>query len=385
MPAPLIASHNILSPLGFSTDENFSAVRNGKSGLALQASSPTSNTPFCAALINTDKLDMAFQAIGNPNKYTRFEKLLILSISHALKDSEVDIRSEQTGILISTTKGNIDLLDAENYHGFGENRIHLWEAAQQVQAFFENPNVPIVLSNACISGALAVIMASDYIRSGRYNNIVVAGADIISKFVVSGFQSFLALAENPCQPYDKNRNGLNLGEGCGTIVLTNNKKAGLDGELIAVAGGASSNDANHISGPSRTGAGLTLAIGKSLKNAGISAGDVNYLCAHGTATIFNDEMESLAFSTAGLSATPVNSFKGYYGHTLGAAGLIESVLTVKSMTEKLLVKTAGYTDCGVSGKINVITENTQANIHHAMKTASGFGGCNAALIFSKLS
>ena len=113
---------------------------------------------------------MAFQAIGNPNKFTRFEKLLILSISHALKDSEVDIRSEQTGILISTTKGNIDLLDAENHHGFGENRIHLWEAAQQVQAFFENPNVPIVLSNACISGALAVIMASDYIRSGRYNN-----------------------------------------------------------------------------------------------------------------------------------------------------------------------------------------------------------------------
>ena len=383
MPSTYIASHNIISPLGFTTEENFSAIQEGKSGIVLQTDSSLSSEPFYGAVIDTERLDNEFGSVADLEKFTRFEKLLILSITDALKDSNVDVKSERTGLLISTTKRNIDLLDSKNNRGFDENRVQLWESAKQVQAFFGNPNVPVVLSNACISGALAIIMASDYIKSGRYDNMVVAGADIISKFVVSGFQSFLALAEEPCKPYDKQRNGLNLGEGCGTIVLTNNPDRSVDGKKIMVAGGASSNDANHISGPSRTGDGLALAIGKTLKIAGVPTDDIDYISAHGTATIFNDEMESLAFSTSGLSAAPTNSFKGYYGHTLGAAGTIESILTVKSMTENALVRTAGYDDYGVSGKINVISENEEANIDNAMKTASGFGGCNAALVFSK--
>ncbi len=382
MSSVFIASHNIVSPLGFSTKENFDGIKNGISGVQLQIDDSLSNTPFYGAVINTEKLEKQFQLIGNPKNYTRFEKLLILSISDALKDSSVDVKSERTGLLISTTKGNIDLLESDKKNQFDENRVQLWESARQVHEFFGNPNIPMVLSNACISGVLAIIMASDYIKSGRYDSIIVAGADILSKFVVSGFQTFMALDEEPCKPYDKKRNGLNLGEGCGTMVLTNNSEATIDGKKIVVSGGASSNDANHISGPSRTGDGLALAIEKSLKNASISAGDIDFISAHGTATIFNDEMESLAFSASGLSSVPVNSLKGYYGHTLGAAGTIESILTVKTMTQNLLVRTAGYDEYGVGGKINVIAKNEEANIDHAMKTASGFGGCNAALVFS---
>ena len=149
-------------------------------------------------------------------------------------------------------------------------------------------------------------------------------------------------------------------------------------------GGASSNDANHISGPSRTGEGLILSMRGALKEAQIEeVSTIGYISAHGTATRYNDEMESLAFGTMGLQDTPLNSLKGYWGHTLGAAGVIEAVATLHSLREGFLIPSAGFQSMGVSQPLNVIRAFEEKKINRALKTASGFGGCNAAAVFER--
>ena len=199
--------------------------------------------------------------------------------------------------------------------------------AEVVKDFFGFRNTPYIISNACISGVLAIGTAYRFLRMGRFKNAIVTGGDILSEFVVSGFQSFQALSPEPCKPYDITRTGLSIGEACGTLILTADQGRS-DQSGILIKGMATSNDANHISGPSRTGEELALAITTVMNEAKIAPSQVNFLSAHGTATPFNDEMEAKAFALAGLNHVPMNSFKGYWGHTLGAAGVVESVASV---------------------------------------------------------
>jgi 3-oxoacyl-[acyl-carrier-protein] synthase-1 len=148
-------------------------------------------------------------------------------------------------------------------------------------------------------------------------------------------------------------------------------------------GAAVSNDANHISGPSRTGHELSIAIGRALSDAGVAAKDVDFISAHGTATLYNDDMEARAMNLSGLERVPLNSLKGYYGHTLGAAGLIESVISISSLKENLILPTLGFRRPGTVEPANVLSEAQTGDIRICLKTASGFGGCNAAAVFGK--
>ena len=152
---------------------------------------------------------------------------------------------------------------------------------------------------------------------------------------------------------------------------------------IAILGGAISNDANHISGPSRTGEGLQLAIKNALKE-NVATNTIDYISAHGTATVFNDEMEAKAFHALYLDKVPVNSFKGYWGHTLGAAGILESILAYKSLINNQLLHSQGFSENGVSVPLNIIQKTKKADLKTALKTSSGFGGCNAAVVFQKI-
>jgi len=191
------------------------------------------------------------------------------------------------------------------------------------------------------------------------------------------------LSATPCKPFDAKRDGLSLGEGVGTVVLSNNFSAlGVD-EKITVSEGASSNDANHISGPSRTGEGLYQAISDTLHRACVLPHEIDFISAHGTATDYNDEMEAKAIERAGLMHAPVNSLKGFFGHTLGAAGIIESIISLESMRRNLLIKTQGLNVHGDSNPIRVMKNNEPKQISKTLKIASGFGGCNAAVIFEK--
>jgi len=169
---------------------------------------------------------------------------------------------------------------------------------------------------------------------------------------------------------------LNIGEGVGTIILSKNNPEG-----VSIVDGAVTNDANHISGPSRTGEGLFRAISKCIKN--IESSEISFINAHGTATPYNDEMEAIAFDRASISGIPINSFKANFGHTLGAAGIIETILSAHSLKNGVILPSLGFEACGVSVDVNISKKLTESNKKYGLKTGSGFGGCNIALLLQK--
>ncbi len=373
-----ISSDNILSPLGTTSAENFLQLSAMHSGIKKHENAMMSDTAFYASLFGN--LDEWINEDVRLESYTKFEKLLIASIRDALKNSEVDVADKKTVLIISSTKGNISLLETEKDAASVSDKISLHHSAKRVAEYFGFVNTPVVVSNACISGLLAMIMGMRFIQSGQYEHAVVAGADVISKFVLSGFQSFQAISNEPCKPFDEARNGINLGEAAGTVILSSNKSFS---KGIKITGGSVSNDANHISGPSRTGEELYQAIQKAMKDAGVVSTDIDFISAHGTATLYNDEMESKAINLASMQTVPVNSLKGYYGHTLGAAGLIEAVACIHSLKEDTVLPTIGFTKLGVPMPLNVSNILIKKSLQHCLKTASGFGGCNAAVVMTK--
>lgn len=372
-----IVSDNIISPLGSTTLENFALLQQDVSGIKEHTDLSLSDQSFFASLLKQEPGDIALTG-----KFTRFEKLLIASIEEALKQAPINLSDPRTILIISSTKGNISLLETNQHSDELGQRIALHTSAGLLRDYFLCANQPIVLSNACISGSLALLLAKRLINSGQYDHAVVAGADTISKFILSGFQSFQAVSPAACKPFDKNRTGINLGEGAGTIILSAKAEHSAG---IQLSGGSTSNDANHISGPSRTGEELSQAIHHAMKDAGIAANEISFISAHGTATLYNDEMEALAINLAGLEKIPINSLKGFYGHTLGAAGIIESIISAHSLEADLVMGSKGFESSGVSKPLNISNNVRRGNLQHCLKMASGFGGCNAAIILSKQS
>jgi len=370
-----ILADNVVNSLGFSTEEVAAAMKELRSGCKWVAGYPNATAPAMLGMIDKSAFQEKYNAIAPQRDFTFFEQLLVYSIHSALNQTHIDPKSDRVLFLFSTTKGNIELLAQPHPD---KERIHIWNSAQLITQYFENPNTSLIVSNACISGTQAIIVAQQLLRAGRYEHIVVCGADSISKFVVSGFQSFKALSLQICKPFDAARDGLNIGEGAATMILSLQKE---NSELIEVFSGASANDANHISGPSRTGEGLHIAIEKALQN--VDRNRLAFINAHGTATPYNDEMEAVAFSRSQIEKVPINSYKAYFGHTLGAAGVIETVLSAYSLKHNFIFSSLGFNQLGVTIPLNMNTVLSETKDIYALKTASGFGGCNAALILKK--
>ena len=371
-------AHNIISPLGMNTAENYAAVKAGRSELRRYEGKWGLPEPFVASLVDRDKIEQAFAAITDNKPYTFFEKMIILSAWQAIREAGINTASQRVLFILSTTKGNVFLLDKRET-GFPEERVLLGAAARQLADFFHNPNMPIVVSNACISGVCAQIEAIRNLESGCFDYVVTVGCDVQSAFIVSGFQSFKALSPEPCKPFDANRCGLNLGDAAATIIYTKKDTVGPD-EWEACRG-AIRNDANHISGPSRTGEGSYRALRIALGD--ISPEKIAFINAHGTATMYNDEMESVAIDRAGLAQVPVNGLKGYYGHTMGAAGILETILSMQAIDEHNILATKGYETLGITHPLLVSNQNQATDKRMFIKLLSGFGGCNAALLFAK--
>ena len=203
---------------------------------------------------------------------------------------------------------------------------------------------------------------------------------MLSKFIVSGFQSFKALSPERCKPYDNSRRGLNLGEAVGTIILERTD-ASEDSDSWHFVAGSIHNDANHISGPSRTGEGSYRVLEDLLVH--IDTDDLAFINAHGTATAYNDEMESIAIHRAGLDRVPANGLKGVYGHTLGAAGIIETILSMGAVDCGVILPTVGYSEQGTSYRLNIAPETRATDKRTFIKILSGFGGSNAGIAYRK--
>ena len=379
MTKTFVSYNNIISSLGFDSETVVDNISKGISGLEKKEDVSLLPEPFCASIISSEKIKEEFNKIADASKYTKLEQMLILSLGKVIEASNIPL-NEKAGLIISTTKGNIDALEKEN--NFPKNRAYLSELGKTIQNFFGFKNEAIVLSNACVSGILAISAAKRFICEGKYDHIFITSGDLVTKFILSGFSSFQALSAEPCKPYDKNRIGINLGEVVASVLVTSSKE-NLPKEAVEILGDATCNDANHISGPSRTGEGLFRSVKSALKEANITAAEIDYISAHGTATPFNDEMEAIAFNRLEMDNVPLNSLKGYFGHTLGASGLLETIVGMHSMKKNTLFISKGFDELGVSQKINIIKTNTPKTLNTFLKTASGFGGCNTAVIFKK--
>ena len=371
---------NIYSPLGVTTAENYAAVKQGRSMLrSYPAGTMDLPEAFTASLFDWGRVEPL-------DGYTRFERIVIQSVGRALAQTDIDVHSDRVLFVLSTTKGNVELLDSRSQQ-FPADRVLPGVAARVVAAYFGFCREPLVVSNACISGLSAQITAMRLIESGACDVAVVCGADVQSRFIISGFGSFKALSPMECRPFDIERLGLNLGEAAATVIYERSEKRGERREergerreWFAVRG-AVRNDAFHISGPSPKGEGSYRAIRAALGDT--PADELAFINVHGTSTMYNDEMESAAIDRAGLLDVPVNSLKGYYGHTMGAAGVLETILSMAAVDDGCILGTRGYEELGVSHRVRVSGQHAATTKQSFLKLLSGFGGCNAAMLFKK--
>lgn len=351
----------MITPLGAGTEQNLEVVLRGESRLSLHhdVHGTSIPEPFMGSLLET---------LPEREGYTPFEALCIEVATPAISRSGLDVTGPDTVFILSTTKGNIWSSPAES--------------ARKVALFFGNRTTPVVVSTACTSGVAAQLTAYRLLSAGTYNTAVLIGCDIQTLFVVSGFQSFKALSLEPCRPFDAARQGLNAGEAAACMILSSTRSKGseeISRNTWHLLGGSIHNDANHISGPSRTAEGSLRCLKDCLK----AVADPACISVHGTGTLYNDEMEALAIHRAGLDTTPVSALKGFYGHCMGAAGLLETILTIHALDRGLILPVRGFSKQGTTSAVNVSPEARPTDGHSFIKLLSGFGGVNAAVAWSR--
>lgn len=398
----------MITPLGEGVGKNFSAILRGESGVTGTTDPRITQSALTAGIIPEEVYVNVRERLGARVKsLTRTEILTCGCLKSLIKSLPQELQTAlgngRTGIVVATAKGNISAL--EGHCGSGpflpsdDDKVLFSSMTRCISEFSGVRESDIrIISNACISGVSAIVAARRMLLVGDYDMVIVVGADTQNHFITSGFASFKSLSPELCRPYDESRCGLNLGEAAGAMALTSMPvmwSCGLDGEsgYVTIDGGAVSDDANHISGPSRTGDGLFFSMRNAMKEAGVNAAGIDLLQMHGTATAYNDEMESKAACLAGVQDVPLQSLKPYFGHTMGASGVIETIIAAAEIQEGIIAGTKGYEKSGVSVPLNVsasnrlITRNLvmsspAGKINHCLKTASGFGGTNAAVLLT---
>ena len=367
-----ILSTNITSPLGLTTEDNYAAVRRGESSLKQMDGCLGVPGHFCVGIFS-DAQRAALQQEG----FSWFESLVLHSVKDAMARSALDPSSPRTLLVLGTSTAGIEELG--DVPEKDRNYLAPGVAAKKVADALGFANDPLTVSNACISGGTAQMLADRLIASGEYDTAVVCGVDALSAFVLAGFDSFKALSPVPCKPFDIERLGLNIGECAATVVLSD--KAGKDTDAWYIIDGCLNNDAYHVSAPIPSGDGVCRAIKKILtpeRKATLAC-----VAAHGTATMFNDQMESKAIENAGLGDILTTTVKPHYGHSFGASGIVESIIMMCALDDGVIPPTPGFEEIGVSGKIKVCSQPEPTDKKAFIKLQSGFGGCNGAMIYAK--
>jgi 3-oxoacyl-[acyl-carrier-protein] synthase II len=292
--------------------------------------------------------------------------------------SDIPRLPKDTFVIWTGIKNNVELLESL-YHGTKKPNLsssrdfRLW-----LTHMLGLNNGGMEINAACASSTIGVALAMQYIADGRYDHILVAGADVVSRFVYYGFAALKGMKESVCMPFDADRNGLSLGDGAVALFLSAERNSDL-----RLSGYGMTNDANHITGPSRDGSGLAKALSRAIEMSGLQPDDIQGFCAHGTATRYNDAMELLAaISVFGAAMPKIFGVKGSIGHTLGAAGGIEIALCGKALREGVLPPTIG---CVKPENPNIVMDSTPFPGGNIITSNSGFGGINAAVLMEKIS
>lgn len=277
-------------------------------------------------------------------------------------------------------KGNAEYIDAdqslqipwlpEHYRQWAAERLGIGPHGFDINA-------------ACASSTVGMAVGAQKITRGEYGSVLICAADVVTRFVITGFSALKALTPTRCRPFDKARDGMFIGDGAAAILLADAATARehkLD-KLARLSGWGISNDADHITGPSRNGAGLAATIESAMRMAEVSPDDVQAFCAHGTGTLFNDSMELAAVETVfGSRRFPMFSIKGAIGHTLGAAGGIDAAICVHALARKRVPPTVGLESPEPKAAGRASNQAQAFGGRNILTSNSGFGGVNAALV-----
>lgn len=378
-PEVAIAGCGVISAAGGDTAALRAALQNNTS--CLRPNERFSAARFQSNLVGSAPID---PATDNP-AHQLASRALREAVAAAAKTLS-GISAPRLGLVLSTTKANIEALerlsDGRPCSPTAQRHLQADLLAADLAAEFGAQGPVQNISNACVSGLVALMQGAKLIQRGAADAVLVSGVDHLSAFVIGGFTALKAIDPEGCRPFDQNRRGLSPGEAGAAMVLV---RADLTTPTaLKIAGWGSSNDANHMTGPSRDGAGLAQAIRTALGSAGLLPEQIDYVNVHGTGTPYNDAMESAALRTVfGDAIPPLSGIKGMLGHTLGAAGVVETIGCVLAFQDQFLPGTPRLTTIA-DGLPNSLVKAPRpaAGLKHILKLNTGFGGVNGALILS---
>lgn len=367
-----ILDYDIISAYGIGLDVLWQGVKDDKSSIR----------PF--KRFDTSRYKCPNAAFVEEEILSDGDSHLMRMLSALLKNIKFDSGSR---LIFASTVGEIDILESAILTGSEEclKKSTLVSTANKLKEQFGLTKEPMVVSAACASASSAITRALSLIRSGQEDIVVVVAADIISDFVYSGFTSLLALDNETARPFDESRAGLSVGEAAGYVVLASEKylKVNCKTAEFLISGAGQSNDANHMTGPSRDGSGLALAINRALISAKLQPGAIDAIAAHGTGTKYNDSMELKAFKNVFDMPKVSFSVKGATGHTMGNAGLVQLLVSIKSIENSLIPKTVGLLKVDPEAESWVYNKSLEQTVDKVLIVNAGFGGINAALILEK--
>jgi 3-oxoacyl-(acyl-carrier-protein) synthase len=336
-----------------------------------------------------------FAAAGGYPSADRTFHLALAAAREALADAGLDAPPAQfrLGVCLGTTVAcqlnDIDFYDAYRKTGSppldAVDRFAAGSLAERVARALRASGPVMTPVNACTSGTDAVGVALDWLRTDRCDAVLAGGADELSAIPASGFHALGLTSSEPCRPFDRDRQGLNLGEGAGVLLMERSSTAARRrrGSPLALDGYGSAADAHHLTSPHPEGLGLELAIHAAFADADIDAAAVDFINAHGTATRENDRIEGLVLGRCFGTSPRVVSTKGYTGHALGAAGGIEAVFTALALREGWISPSVGFAIRDEAIPVAPLTAVTPVVRRHALSTALAFGGNNAAIVLSR--
>ncbi len=317
------------------------------------------------------------------------------ALSRAAADREL---ARRAGVVVASTVGGltgIELGAARNAASFVRQgggfssltSYQIGHVPDVVASYLGLEGPRLGVSVACASGAMAIALGARMIHDGAAPIVLAGGSDALCRFTVSGFNALQALDPDPCTPFDKNRKGLNIGEGAAVLVLESREQAIARGApiLATLRGWAMSNDAYHPTAPHEAGCGLAQSMQQAMVMAHVGPDEIGYVNAHGTGTPLNDIAETKAYELAfgkRSGPIPVSSTKSYVGHNLAAAGSLEAVVTILSLRTKSLFPTLRLTDPIESDSVDWIMGGPRrSDFSFAMSVSAGFGGSNTSLLF----
>ncbi len=388
----------IISAIGDNVAETLDSVRKQKSGIGSLDNIETrhKNDIPVGEVKHTNAELSKLLGFSPETKITRTTLLGIVAAKEAMESAGIkDVKEFRTGLISANSVGGMamtemyykDFLNPEKKGDFVDYILNhdCGDSTEAIANVLGIKDHISTISTACSSSANSIMLGARLIKNNIVDRVIVGGTDSLSKFTINGFMTLMILDKEKCKPFDAERKGLNLGEGAGFIVLESEKAAAGKEILCELSGYGNANDAYHQTASSPTGEGAYLAMEKAFKVSGLKPADIDYINAHGTGTGVNDLSEGTAIERLfGNKVPAISSTKAFTGHTLGACGGIEAVLSVLAIKYNMV-----YPNLNLVHQMSELTFtpvkelSTDKPINHVLSNSFGFGGNSSALIFSR--